>query len=274
MMADNSGPGSDAGRSALTRDPAFVASALRVMGPIVKVWHRSEVRGLEHLPSGASLVVSNHSGGLFAMDFPVFAVHFADRFGVERPIYLLSHDFLFDTPIGSEVAKAGLVPANPEIADAVLRSGATLMVFPGGDWDAARPSRGANTINFRGRTGYVRTALRSNVPIVPTVSIGGHENQIYLSRGETLVRLLRLKERARLAILPLTFGFPWGLSFAFMPPNLPAPTKIVTRVLEPVDVRADFGDDADPRVVDAHIRKMMQSALDDLVKQRRLPIIG
>jgi 1-acyl-sn-glycerol-3-phosphate acyltransferase len=211
---------------------------------------------------------------MFAMDFPVFAVDFAERFGVERPIYLLSHDFLFDTPIGSEVRKAGLVPANPEVAAAVLGSGATLMVFPGGDWDAARPSVDANTIDFRGRTGYVRTALRSNVPIVPTVSIGGHENQLYLSRGEGLVKLLKLKERARLAILPLTFGFPWGLSFAFMPPNLPAPTKIVTRVLEPVDVRAEFGDDPDPRVVDAHIRKVMQSAMDELVKQRRLPIIG
>ena len=36
-------------------------------------------------------------------------------------------------------------------------------------------------------------------------------------------------------ILPLSFGFPFGLS-VFFPPNVPLPTKIVTQVLEPIDV--------------------------------------
>jgi hypothetical protein len=59
------------------------------------------------------------------------------------------------------------------------------------------------------------------------------------------------------------------VGFELLPPNLPLPTKIVTQVLEPVDVRAEFGDDPDPQVVDAHIRKLMQSALDELARHRR-----
>lgn len=246
-----------------------------VVRTYVKTWHRSEVRGLDQVPTGGSLVVSNHSGGLLAMDFPVFAVDFADRFGVDRPLYLLTHGVVYGTPLADPLLRAGLVPASRETAQTVLRSGATLMVFPGGDYDAGRPASCTNLIDFRGRTGYVRTALQAGVPIVPTVSIGGHENQLYLSRGETLVRLLKLEQRTRVSILPLTFGFPWGLSLGFLlPPNLPLPTKIVTQVLEPVDVRAEFGDDPDPRVVDAHIRKLMQSAVDELARHRRFPVIG
>jgi 1-acyl-sn-glycerol-3-phosphate acyltransferase len=251
----------------------FLRHALSVMRPVCKLWHRSEVRGLENLPADASLVVSNHSGGMIAMDFPVFAVDFYERFGFERELYLLSHGVLFDSPLADPLRKMGLVLADPEVAETILASGATLMVFPGGDYDAARPTSRLNQIDFRGRTGYVKTALRADVPIVPMVSIGGHENQLYLSRGEQLVKLLGLKEKAKLSILPLSFGFPFGPSLLF-PVNVPLPTKIVTQVLEPVNVRAEFGEDPDPRVVDAHIRKVMQSALDELAKQRRLPVIG
>jgi hypothetical protein len=48
-----------------------------------------------------------------------------------------------------------------------------------------------------------------------------------------------------------------------LPLNAPLPTKIVTQVLEPIHVREDFGDHTDPKAVDAHVRKVMQAALDD-----------
>ena len=64
-----------------------------------------------------------------------------------------------------------------------LRAGAVVMVFPGGDYEVYRPTLSENVIDFEGRTGYVRTAIDAGVPIVPAVSIGGQENQFYLSRG-------------------------------------------------------------------------------------------
>ncbi len=73
--------------------------------------------------------------------------------------------------------------------------------------------------------------------------------------------------------MPLSFGFPFGLSAAF-PPNLPLPTKIVTQVLAPIDLAAEFGEDPDVTVVDAEIRARMQSALDDLARARRFPVLG
>ena len=74
-------------------------------------------------------------------------------------------------------------------------------------------------------------------------------------------------------ILPITFGFPFGLSM-FFPPNLPLPTKVVTQVLDPIDVVKEFGEDPDVDVVDAHVRTVMQVALDKLARKRRFPILG
>jgi hypothetical protein len=74
-------------------------------------------------------------------------------------------------------------------------------------------------------------------------------------------------------ILPLSFGFPFGLT-AVIPPNLPLPTKIVTQVLEPIDITAQFGEDPDIDEVDEHVRSVMQQSLDKLAAKRRLPILG
>ena len=61
---------------------------------------------------------------------------------------------------------------------------------------------------------------------------------------------------------------------AVLPVNLPLPTKIVMQVCEPIDIIAEFGEDPDIDVVDAHVRSVMQDALDKLAHDRRLPIIG
>jgi hypothetical protein len=58
------------------------------------------------------------------------------------------------------------------------------------------------------------------------------------------------------------------------PPNLPLPSKVVTEVLEPIDITEQFGKDPDVDEVDEYVRSVMQSALNLLAKQRRFPILG
>jgi 1-acyl-sn-glycerol-3-phosphate acyltransferase len=134
------------------------------------------------------------------------------------------------------------------------------------------PTLSANNIDFNGRTGYVRTALEAGVPIVPTVSIGAQETQLFLTRGNWLARKLGLT-RARMDIPPVSLGFPFGLSVIF-PPNLPLPAKVLTEVLEPIDVTAGFGDDPDVDEVDAYVRAVMEAALKRVAAQRRFPSLG
>jgi hypothetical protein len=59
-----------------------------------------------------------------------------------------------------------------------------------------------------------------------------------------------------------------------LPINMPLPTKIVTQMLPPIDVVGQFGENPDIAVVDTHVRSVMQSALDKLSRQRRLPVLG
>jgi 1-acyl-sn-glycerol-3-phosphate acyltransferase len=254
-------------------DPGLTRQVMAFFRPLIKGYHRSEVRGLESFPSGGALVVANHSGGLFAMDVPVFATGFYDTFGYERPVYTLSHDILFKGLTADFFTKTGFIPANHANADEALRSGGVVVVFPGGDYDVYRPTLEENKIDFDGRKGYVRAALNARVPLVPAVGIGGQESQLYLTRGTGLAKALRLDKLLRAKILPISFGFPFGLS-AVLPVNLPLPTKIVMQVLEPIDIVAQFGEDPDIDAVDAHVRGVMQAALDKLAEQRRFPLLG
>ena len=256
------------------RDPAYVAAVVPLLGRVVRLYFRSEVRDMGRVPAaGGALIVSNHSGGLLAMDVPILVSAFVEEFGPARPLYVLAHDVLLDNPAGAFFRRCGFLAATRENADAVLSDGAVTIVFPGGDYDATRPTARANVVDFGGRTDYVSTALRNGVPLVPVVSIGGQEAQLHLSRGRRLARLTGVASRYRLPYLPVSVGFPFGLSVG-IPPNLPLPTKITTQVLDPIDVAAEFGPDPDVAEVDTAVRGRMQAALDELKRQRRFPVLG
>ena len=258
-------------------DRGLTRHLVDLLRPVVKVYHRSEVRGLERIPSGRCLLVGNHSGGLTTPDFVIFAVDYYEKFGYERPLYALAHDSLFHGPAAEILPHLGIIRANPENAAAALATDMAVLVFPGGDMEVYRPTMVENVIDFAGHTGYVDTAVAARAPIVPVVSIGGQETQMYLSRGTWLARALRLdkmeRRLLRTDILPVSFGFPFGLS-VLVPVNMPLPSKIVSQVLEPIDVAAQWGLDPDAEKVDGRIRRVMQTELDRLARRRRLPIIG
>ncbi|GED98778.1 hypothetical protein nbrc107697_33410 [Gordonia crocea] len=254
-------------------DPEWVARVLPLLKTIAKVYFRSEVRGMDKVPDGGVLLVSNHSGGMVAYDVPLIAVAFADEFGADRPLCTLAHDLVFLGAGDTIFGKFGFLRAHPRNAVAALREGMATLVFPGGVWDAMRPTSASAKINFNGQQGYVRTAIIAGVPIVPIVTIGGQETQLFLNDGAGLAKLLRLDKLIRATRAPLTFGFPFGLTLG-MPPNVPLPSKMVTQVLDPIDITAEFGEDPDIDAVDEEIRSRMQAALDELDRDRRFPIIG
>lgn len=259
--------------SALTgRDPSYVAAVLPALKLAMRTYFRSDVQGMEQVPDGGALLVGNHSGGLMPMDVPIIAVAFADAFGAERPLYCLAHDMLFTGVAGPVMRRFGFVNADRETAHEILTSGGVTIVFPGGDHDTFRPTLHSDVVDWGGRTGYVRTALRAGVPLVPVVSIGGQEAQLFLTRGEWIGRHSPLRRLMRTDLFPIGFGFPFGLVPA--PLNLPLPTKITTRVLAPIDVEAEFGPDPDVAEVDRVVRARMESALAQLRRRRRLPVLG
>lgn len=219
---------------------------------------------MENIPAGACLVVSNHSGGVVTPDMSVFAVDYYDTYGYERPLFALGHDVLFRSPAAELLKRTGVIRATRDNAAEALAAGGVVLVFPGGDYDAYRPTASENIVGFGGRTGYVSTAIEAGVPIVPSVSIGAQESQLYVTRGRWLSRALGLanigRRIARSDMLPISLGFPFGLSVV-LPVNLPLPTKIVTQVLPSLDLAAEFGNYPTVGEIDRRVRSIMQKAL-------------
>jgi 1-acyl-sn-glycerol-3-phosphate acyltransferase len=257
------------------RDPDFIRERLPLMWLLSSVWFRAEVRGLGNIPDdGPVLLVGNHSGGNMTPDTIVFTLAFNAYFGVERAFYQLAHNLVLSMPGLAMLRKFGTVAASRSNAQTALRSGAALLVYPGGDYEVHRPTSERNRVDFGGRTGFLRTAIEENVPIVPVVSIGGQETALFLSRGEGLARLFGLDRMFRLKVLPISLALPWGLNFGDMLGHVPLPAKITIETLSAIDLRAEFGEDPDLDEVYDHLIRVMQDTLDALAAERRFPVLG
>ncbi len=257
------------------RDPDYIRESLPRLWLLNSLYFRAEVRGLGNVPEdGGVLLVGNHSGGNLTPDTTVLTLAFSTYFGVERPFYQLAHNLVLSMPGLSFLRKYGTVAASHENARRALQSGAAVLVYPGGDYEVHRPSWQSAKVDFGGRRGFIRLALDEGVPIVPVVSIGGQETALFLSRGESLARLLALDKLFRLKVLPISIAPPWGLNIGDMAGHIPLPAKITTEVLPAVDLEDEFGPDPDVDEIYDHLMRTMQETLDALAAERRFPVIG
>jgi 1-acyl-sn-glycerol-3-phosphate acyltransferase len=257
------------------RDPDYIRETLPRLWLMSTIWFRGRVRGLENIPEdGPVLLVGNHSGGNVTPDTIVFTLAFATYFGVERRFFQLAHNLVLAMPGLGYLRKYGTVAASPENADKALSSGAALLVYPGGDYEVHRPSWESDKVDFGGRKGFIRLALAKDVPIVPVVSIGGQETALFLTRGGGLARLLLLDRIFRLKVLPISLALPWGLNIGDMLGHLPLPSKISVEVLPPIHLRKEFGRNPDVDEIYDEVMARMQTTLDTLASERRLPVIG
>ena len=257
------------------RDPDYIRESLPGLWLLSSIYWRGEVRGMGNIPEdGPVLLVGNHSGGNLTPDTGVFTLAFSSYFGVERVFHQLAHNLVVSFPGLSFLRKYGTVAASHENARKALRAGGVVLVYPGGDYEVHRPFWERNRVDFNGRKGFLRLALEEKVPIVPVVAIGGQETALFLSRGETLARLLRLDKMFRLKVLPISIAAPWGLNVGDMMGHIPLPAKITIEVLPPIDLVEEFGADPDVEEVYDHLMRQMQETLDALASERRLPVIG
>ena len=255
------------------RDTEFIRYQLPGMWLFTTLYFRAEVTGFDRIPDeGPVLFVGNHSGGNMTPDSMVFMLAFNTYFGVERPVYALAHALVTSWPIVGKLAgKWGIITAGPQAAKAALDRGASVLVYPGGDVDAHRPWSARHEIRFDGRKGFLRTAKEAGVPIVPVVSVGGHDTYLPLTDGRRLAKALRLDKLARLKVLPISLALPWGLNIGDFGGHLPLPAKIRMEVLDPIDVTERFGDDPDSDEAYDYVTRLMQEALTALAAERIAP---
>lgn len=246
--------------------------------PIVRHWFRSEVRHMERIPAtGPNLFVAHHDGGVLPINGICFGVAWHKHFRFERGLYVLIHDLIYKTfaPFTDLLPRSGCVPADRATMDAIVPTGTDMLVFPGAARETFRTFWERKQIDLGGRMGFIRQAMKHELPIVPVVSAGSHETLIVLRRGARLAKWLRLRSIVRSAdALPIMAGLPWGLWALPFLPQLPLPAKITTEVLEPIILTGDSSDVTAVKRGFDHVLETMQGALDRLYAERRYPFLG
>ena len=229
-------------------------------------WFRVEVEGVENVPSsGGALIVSNHSGAL-PPDAPMIMQALRHEHPKPRPLYMLGENWFKGYPgVGMLANKIGLVGAHPENAQRLLRDEERLvLVFPEGQKGSRKLYWQRYRLRRFGRGGFVRTAMRAGVPIVPTAVMGAEEAMPIFAHVPLLQRLTGL------IYFPINHAFPhFGLAAGMM--YLPAKFRI--RFLEPIDLSRYSPEDADDIALvgrlSERIRLRIQEELDDLVLARK-----
>jgi 1-acyl-sn-glycerol-3-phosphate acyltransferase len=247
---------------------------------LCKYYFRLETSGWERLPEEPSLLIGNHSGGSLTMDAWTFVAAWWRRFGTERVLHATAHDVLMAAPgLGDYFRQVGVIPASRQGVTAALSAGCDVVIWPGGDLDAMRSWRRRDEAVLAGRKGFVRTAIRSGVPIVPVATVGGHDTAFILSEGRWIAngldRVSGLKKKLRGSRLPIVLGIPFGLTIETIPTHLPLPAKIRTELLEPIHVDHDPERVNDREYVESIYREVeaaIQGGMDRLAKQRRFPV--
>jgi 1-acyl-sn-glycerol-3-phosphate acyltransferase len=216
------------GWSLQERDANFIKLLMPIWELLYRYYFRVQTSGWENIPSQDQvLLVGSHNGGIAAPDMHMMMYDWFRRFGVERPVYGLMHPKAWQVSpeIGQLAAKVGAIIARPRMATAALRSGASLLVYPGGPQDLFRLHSQRHDIFFAGRKGFIKLALQQNVPIVPVISTGAHDTLIILSDIYPFVNKIHEMGIPWLfnvdpEVFPVYLGLPWGLGIGPLP-NIP-----------------------------------------------------
>lgn len=249
--------------------PEWAAHVRAGVQTFIERYHRHEIESDAPIPDEPCLIIGNHGfGGVF--DLNVISMSRAVESLTDRPLLYLVHQIAWTLGAGRLVEAFGCKPACATNAADGFAAGQHVVVFPGGDVDAAKPWTKRNQIEFGGRAGYARLAMEHGVPIVPVVTAGAGESLFVISDGQGLAARLGL-HKYRVKALPVSVSLPWGVNVgvAGMLPYLPLPAKLQTAVLPAM--RPEDGEDAEAF---AHrVETAMQARLDDLAARRK-PLIG
>ncbi len=244
------------------RSPVLVERWQPALALLLRHYFRLAASGLENIPAqGPALLVCNHSGVL-PFDEVLIAAAIADQHPQHRTVRPLTEDFAIHFPFaGSWLNRFGCVRACPENAERLLAEGQAVAVFPEGSHGIGKLYRQRYQLQRFGRGGFVKLALRCQVPILPVAFLGAEEAHPVLAR-------IDLPRSLGLPYLPVTPTFPWLGPLGLWP----LPTRLYLRVGAPI-VLGRGPRDAEDRPLVARlaedVRAEVQELLDGMLAERR-----
>jgi 1-acyl-sn-glycerol-3-phosphate acyltransferase len=223
------------------------------LGELACKYFRVSVQGISNLPRrGPFMVVSNHSGFL-GLDGMVLS-HVLESKRGRMPFVLANQTFFTLNPSVSFLAKAvGLRPASyPEGLD-ILKHGKPLILFP----EAEQGNFKSSVLRYqlqRFRTGCIRLAAETHVPVIPCLIVGAEETLFNAGK-------LDLNHLRKHLFLPIPINW------------VPLPSKWILRFLPPFEVPAKNHRLALKSTLEAQkladrLRAIMQRHLKAILKKR------
>ncbi len=222
----------------------FDAKLVRFFMKTLVFWEkyfRYEVVGIENVPrKGGVLIAMNH--GFFFIDLPLFAKKLLVERG--RLARAVAEHLSWKIPLIREVfLNSGVVDGTPKTAIRILRGGHAMIVCPGGAEEAVRSSFHKYELKWEDHYGFIKVAIASGVPIVPSICIGIDDAYVMLVNGYH-------KWRNTFVPLPVFFGM--GL--------MPFPVKLTHYVGRPITHNYKPTQHRDMRCVKALHRRVLKEA--------------
>jgi 1-acyl-sn-glycerol-3-phosphate acyltransferase len=262
-------------------NPEVLQALMSILGWPYHNYFHVQTSGWEQIPTEQNvLLVGSHNGGMAAPDMFMMMYDWYQRFGYERRAYGLMHPQMWKAlppALAKFAAQIGSIQAHPKIAISALRSGASVLVYPGGAQDLFRPHSLRDRICLGDNHAFIKLVLREKVPIVPLISWGAHDTLIILGDIYELVRQLHEWGMPWLldidpVVFPIYLGLPWGLGIGPLP-NIPFPIPIRTQVCPPITFEWYGRDAANDRayveMCYQQVSTQMQQALDQLIDDCR-----
>ncbi|WP_308219687.1 lysophospholipid acyltransferase family protein [Aeromicrobium sp. 50.2.37] len=242
-------------------DPQLTEILIAAVEPLAETWFRLEVRGAENIPTdGGALLVANHSG---TVPLDGVMTGYAVKKYSGRDLRPLGADLVFALPfVGQMARRAGATLACTQDAERLLGTGEIAGVWPEGFKGIGKPFAERYKLQRFGRGGFVSSALRAQVPIVPVSIVGAEEIYPLVGNVPSLARLLGLP------YLPVTPFFPLLGPLGM----IPLPSKWIIEFGEPIRTDAYEPDAADDPMllfnVTDQVRETIQQTLYRLLVDR------
>lgn len=233
----------------------FLKYAIFLGRYVYRDYFRVETFGLENVPAGRVLLISNHSGQLPFDGFCIAAALLLDA-RPPRMVRSMIERFVPTLPFASYLfSRWGQIVGTPENCRRLLEDDEAILVFPEGSRGISKPFSKRYQLQDFG-FGFMRLALETGTPIVP-VAVVGAEEQAPAFNVKPLAKLL---------------GAP---SFPVMPvppffPIVPLPSKYRIYFGEPLLFEGDPDDDDE--ALEEHVRTVknsIQSMLHVGLKERK-----
>ncbi len=217
---------------------------------LMKTYFRVQVEGADNLPKrGRALITPNHSG---VSGFDAMVLHHEIMRASGRYPRVLTHHLWFLTETTAIPAqRLGFIEATTKNGVRSLLKNQLVVLFPEGESGNFKPSSQAYQLQEFKR-GFVRIALQTQSPIIPTLILGAEEAHVNLSR-------LKLTKFLRGLVLPLPLNL------------IPLPSKWKIIFLAPI--RLPYGAEAadDKELVHEladELQEKMQAALNRELARR------